>query len=571
MRSVMLSLVGLLASLVLLPLSAEAQQAAAPSALAVIAPVESCDALSRIDLATIGGAGSKVTGTEQTTSGGIPVCSVKALLAPSINVQILLPTKTWTQRYLQVGCGGLCGMISLQSGASNGCPVLTNGGFVMAATDMGHSGQSPDWGLDDQKRVDFAYRAQHLTALTAKALIRAFYGQEQKFAYFNGCSDGGREALMEAQRYPGDFNGVIAGAPAMLFQVQNTLYHGWQAVSNTAADGSVILTSDRLPFLHKAVVEACDTVDGVKDGLITEPAKCHFDLATITCTNAHSDTATCLTPSEANVARRFYEGPKDATTGVPLTAGQPLPGSELNWQGVYVADEKNGRFMSPMAALPVLQTLAFSEPHPNFQLADLAFTTATLDALRARHTLFDATNTNLDAFDKAGGKLILWHGLADPHIAPANTLAYHKGLIAELGARRVESFERLYLLPGVSHCGGGEALSNLDLLSAMMAWVETGAAPDAIITTSTGERTRFGQPDFGGDRAGGPPPQKALAVTPLPPMQRPVYPYPATAVYNGKGPVGDAASWQKGADAEIVSLRPWPGENFFSAYTPSVK
>lgn len=228
--------------------------------------------------------------------------------------------------------------------------------------------------------------------------------------------------------------------------------------------------------------------------------------------------------------------------------------------------------MSPMAALPVLQTLAFTEPRPGFKLADLTFTTPTLDALRARHPLFDATNTNLDAFEKAGRKLILWHGLADPHIAPANTLAYHKGLIAELGAARVQNFERLYLLPGVSHCGGGEALSNLDLLSAMMAWVETGAAPDAIMTTSTGQPSSFGQPDFGKDGPrGGPPPQKALTVKPLLPMTRPVFPYPATASYSGKGPFTEAANWQKGADAEVVTLRPWPGENLFGPYHPSAK
>lgn len=340
MRSSMLSFACLLAGILLSPVPILAQQAASPSTLAVITPAETCQALSKIDLAAIGGIGSKVTEATETTSGGLPVCSVKALLAPAINVQILLPIKTWTQRYLQIGCGGLCGMIMLQSGASNGCPVLTNGGFVMAATDMGHSGQSSDWGLDEQRRVDFAYRAQHLTALASKALIRTFYGQEQKYAYFNGCSDGGREALMEAQRYPEDFDGMIAGAPAMLFQVQNTLYHGWQAVSNTDADGSVILTSDRLPLIHKAVVEACDALDGVKDGLIAEPAKCRFNPATITCAPGQSETSTCLTPKEAEVVRRFYEGPKDATTGAALTAGQPLPGSELNWQGVYVADEK---------------------------------------------------------------------------------------------------------------------------------------------------------------------------------------------------------------------------------------
>lgn len=223
---------------------------ASPAALAVVPPVASCASLAGLDLTAIGGEGSAVTTAEETTSAGVPVCSVTATLAPQVNLQVLLPMESWTQRYLQVGCGGLCGRISLQSGASAASLALNDGGFVMAATDMGHSGgmdDSGDWGLDDQQRADFAFRAQHVTAEAAKALIRAFYGQPQRFAYFNGCSDGGREALMEAMRFPDDFDGVLAGAPAMLFQVQNTLYHGWMARANADGQGAMCscLTNSR--------------------------------------------------------------------------------------------------------------------------------------------------------------------------------------------------------------------------------------------------------------------------------------------------------------------------------------
>ncbi|MBC7739682.1 MAG: tannase/feruloyl esterase family alpha/beta hydrolase, partial [Candidatus Saccharibacteria bacterium] len=228
-----------------------------------LAPVVACSALTATDLTRIGGAGSTVTAAAETTSDGIAVCSVTGTLAPKVNFQVLLPMTTWTQRYLQVGCGGLCGNISLRSGASGGCQVLNDGGFVMAATDMGHSGMGAEWGLDDGLRADFAHRAQHITALAAKALIQAFYGQAPAFAYFNGCSDGGREALMEAMRYPDDFDGIIAGAPAMLFQVQNTLHHGWLARANTDADGHAILLSAKLPALHAAVMSACDAQDGL--------------------------------------------------------------------------------------------------------------------------------------------------------------------------------------------------------------------------------------------------------------------------------------------------------------------
>ncbi|WP_339110094.1 tannase/feruloyl esterase family alpha/beta hydrolase [Thioclava sp. GXIMD4216] len=575
--------------------------AAAQSQLAPVPPIRSCAALADTDLAAIAGAGSAVTATEETLSDGIAVCRVTATLAPAITLEVLLPTRTWAQRYLQVGCGGLCGRISLRSGASNGCALLTDGGFVMAATDMGHAGDdSGAWGLDAQKRRDFAYRAQHLTAKAAKALITAFYGQPARYAYFNGCSDGGREALMEAQRYPEDFDGIIAGAPAMLFTVQNTLYHGWQAVSNTGADGTVTLLSDRLPLLHKAVLAACDALDGAEDGLISTPAACHFDPASLICPAGQSDHSACLTAAEAEVARRFYQGPTDPETHQPLTAGQPLYGSELNWAGVYVADQPQDGLMSTNAALPAIRYLAFDPARPEADLASFAFTRATLEALRARHPLFDATDPDMSGFARAGGKLILWHGLADPHIAPANTVALHEAMIRQMGPQRVDGFERLYLLPGVAHCGNGEGPSNLDLLSAMMAWVEQGQAPDAILTTTAAQPSRFGAPDFAPDRAQaagaalpegaadgpraqngpdggrqgrtGPRPEgprkgghgpRAEGSAQVTPMSRPVYPYPFIAQWDGKGDLAKAESWSKGPATQSVTLRDWAGADLF--------
>lgn len=539
-----------------------------PSDLAVVTPVADCADLAGIDLTAIGGAGSKVTAAEETTSDGIAVCSVIGRLAPQINFQVLLPTGTWTQRYLQVGCGGLCGSITLRSGASAGCQVLNDGGFVMAATDMGHSSPSGEWGLDDRQRADFAYRAQHVTAEAAKALTQAFYGQPAQYSYFNGCSDGGREALVEAMRYPGDFDGIIAGAPAMLFQVQNTLFHGWMARVNTDESGRTILTSDKLPVLHRGVVATCDASDGVTDGLIAQPALCRFDPVSLTCAEGN-DPDQCLTPAEAEVARQFYDGPRDPATGAALTAGQPPPGSELNWQGVYVADRPDQQVFSTRIVDPVLRYLAFDPARPEMTLADLEFTEATLDALRPRHPLFDATGPDLSAFAQSGGKLILWHGLADPHIAPANTVALHKAMVETMGAGTVAGFQRLYLLPGVSHCGGGQGPSNLDLLTPMMAWVEGGVTPDAVLTASTAETSNFGQPEGGAEGRGGPPPQADLGVAPLPPMTRPVWPYPATAALTPGADPTRAESWTRGPDAEIVSLRDWPGADLFTPFTPA--
>ncbi len=534
--------------------------------LPVVEPRASCSDLLAVDLTDIGGAGSVVASVTETTSNGLPVCAVELVLAPQINASVILPQESWTQRYLQVGCGGLCGVVSLVSGASSGCAVLDAGGFVMAATDMGHAGgmdNDGSWGADAQLRADFAYRAQHVTSLAAKALISAYYGQAPAYSYFNGCSDGGREALMEAQRYPEDFDGIIAGAPAMLFQVQNTLYHGWMAASNTDAEGGNILLSDRLPLIHAAVLAACDGLDGLEDGLVSEPARCTFDPASLVCAEG-ADPAFCLTAEEADVVQKFHDGPRDAETGAALTAGQPLYGSELNWQGVYVPDTSGGHTLSSTVVPPVIRYLAFEQERPEMQLTDLAFSEDTLDALRARHGLFDATNPDLGAFAGQGGKLILWHGLADPHISPANTLAYHKALLAQMGGEEVAGFERLYLFPGMGHCGGGQGPSAIDLLTPMMTWVEDGIAPEEIIAGSTDETSSFGQPD-GGQRRGGAD-FTDLGVAPLPDMTRPVYPWPAVAAYVGSGAATEAANWERGADAEVVHTRDWPGADLFGIY-----
>jgi len=525
----------------------------------IVYPITSCDSLMQVDMTDIGGAGSKITAAQETTTFGISLCTVNGTLAPAVNFQVTLPLKTWTQRYLQLGCGGLCGSISLMSGASDGCQVLMGGGFVSAATDMGHTQNDPDsWGEDQQKRADFAYRAQHITALAAKKLIKSFYGQSEKYSYFNGCSDGGREALMEAQRYPEDFDGIIAGAPAMLFQIQNTLYHGWLARSNTDENGEDILLSAKLPVLHQAVMDACDALDGVKDGIISYPAACKFDPATIQCPEGTTNTSQCLTAAEAEVVRKFYAGPQDPQTGAYLTAGQQLPGSELNWDGVYVAAHPDDPLFSIAIVTPVLRFLAFQTSMPNFTINDLQFTQHTLDALRPRHPLFDATNTKVQEFASSGRKLILWHGMADPHISPSNTVAYYHQLLHDVGRTWVESFVRLYLVPGMSHCMGGDGLNTLDLLTAMITWVEEGKAPNEIQTSNDSKPP--GPPP--GRKGMGPPPRT------LPNMTRPIYPYPFTSQYTGQGDIYDGVNWVQGPPVEYIPTRNWYGADLFGYYNP---
>ncbi|GAA5164822.1 tannase/feruloyl esterase family alpha/beta hydrolase [Viridibacterium curvum] len=554
------------------PLSA----ASAADNLAVVTARVPCATLLATAIEDIGGSGSRITrASEAADRQGITSCIVEGTLAPSIGFRIALPTRTWTQRYLQIGCGGLCGNIAGMVGAADGCVPLNAGGFVQGATDMGHQGMSGDFGRDAQKRIDFAYRAQHLTAVLARKLIRAYYGQPQAYAYFTGCSDGGREALIAAQRYPEDFDGIIAGAAAMSFTTQNGLYHAWQARSNTGPDGKAILVASRLPLLHKAVLDQCDALDGQKDGLISEPRNCHFDPASIQCAAGQTDTSACLSAQEADAVRKFYAGPIDAETGVKLTLGGPLPGSELNWAGVFVPMSADQSFASTMIAESAMPVLYDNSLPQIAKVADVRFNADTFKRLAGVHALYDATNPDLSRFVQAGRKLILWHGLGDPHISPLTTIAYHEALQQRFGDAALQSFERLYLLPGVAHCSGGEGPSQIDLLTPMLEWVEQGKAPGAIIASQAdpAKANSFGQPgsptgsgpDAGPPRGMNPPPAMAAVSGVKSPVQsRPVFPYPQLPRYSGKGDANQASSQIAGPAQYLGSTPAWIGSNYFT-------
>ncbi len=537
-----------------------------------IVPTGACDALKAIDLTAVGGAGSSVaTAAEGTGAQPGTMCVVEGVIAPAIRFRVELPLHGWTERYLQTGCGGLCGNLRINVGAADGCPIAAAGGFVLASTDMGHEGMDSAWTKDPRKRADFAYRGVHLTAVAAKALIRAFYGRDTRYAYFSGCSDGGREALVEAQRFPDDFDGIVAGAPAMAFTVQNSLFHGWQARANTDAGGKPILLAGRLPILHAAVLAACDADDGLADGIVATPSTCRFDPVSIVC-RAGGATDTCLTRDEAAVARRFYEGPRDAKTGVRLTQGGPQYGSELQWAGVYVPQAANQPIFSNMVVAGAMGPLISPDGAPA-TAADLTFDRATFEKLSARHAFYDATSPDLTGFQRHGGKLILYHGWADPHISPLNTIAYHDAVRRQMGARVADGFERLYLLPGMGHCSGGEGPSALDLLTPIIDWVERGRAPD-VIATRTAAQTRSGLPV--GDRRGGatgsdaranagPPAGMMPTVLAGPKRTRPIYPYPHVAAYSGKGDPNDAVNWRRGG-AVPVAIPMWAGSWYFRPY-----
>jgi feruloyl esterase len=535
----------------------------APVVLSVVTPTVDCSTLASLDITDIGGSGSAIasaTVTTTTTNGtSTQLCVVKGTLAPANTFEVALPVSSWTQRFAELGCGGLCGNVSdvtQQSSVSfsYNCPLVQESGFVTAATDMGHTGADQTWTTDTQKQADFAYRGQHITTLAAKKLIKAYYGQAQKYSYFVGCSDGGREALMAAQRYPADYNGIIAGAPAAHFQIQNSLYHGWSVKSqSTTGDstGNVTLYADKVQILHAAVKDACGGQSGAPDGLIADPRTCHFDPASIECPAGATDTSTCLTAAEVATAGKLYGGPLDATTGVHMLAGSPQLGSEANWIGVEVPNSN-----STDAPVPVSQGL-FSYMIVTGAY-DLIFTGSptmpTIDTfgyndasfysnyLAANHPLIDATDPDLTAFNQAGGKLILWHGWADQHISPLFTIQYYEAMQSTMGKSTVDSFARMYLVPGVAHCGGGEGMPNIDLVSQITGWVEQATAPNAVTTYQTDSSNN---------------------VT----ASRPVYPYPAVAKYTGSGDWHVAANYVEGDALYDAATQTWAGASFYSPYT----
>lgn len=543
----------MLALFAVLTLAAPARAAT----LQPVAPVIACADLAHADLAPATGAATTI----DTATASDGACVVTGTIAPAIGFEVRLPLHGWTQRFVQTGCGGLCGSLRIQAEKAEGCAPVTDGAVVLASSDMGHRGMDMAWGDDPEKRIDFAWRGVHLTTLAAKALIRAFYGQPQRYAYFSGCSDGGREALIEAQRYPDDFDGIAAGAPALNFTVQNSFHHAWLAHANTGADGRAILLAADTQVLHRAVLAACDGADGLVDGQITDPRTCRFDPAVTRCQGAY-EPGQCLTDAKIAVARAIYRGAHDAS-GTALEVGPLQPGSELEWVGVFVPRTAEGRIGSAMMALDTVNHLLFT-PNRTYAIADFPFTAQFHADSEAARALYSADNPDLAPFAAHGGKLILWHGWSDPHISPINTIDYYARVGRTLGDARRDGFVRLFLFPGMGHCGGGDGPSEFPLLATLMAWVEDGAAPGVLVAHREQPRPPAGPPP--GAARDGPPPEfvaemqrKQAELARFGPRSRPVYAYPQVAVWNGTGPVDEAGSFHAGSVAPGNDVAQWIG------------
>ena len=500
----------------------------------VITPVEPCAALAQADFSGISGASTTIVSAtpvsaSKNTLGKYAGCEVSGLIAPQIQFQLILPTQNFQGKYLQLGCGGYCGADALSTpAASYGCVPVTTGQFAEATDNEGHTGAvfNGAFGEDPELRVDFGYASEHALAVAAKAIIAAFYGHAPAESYYDGCSQGGHEGLLEAQRYPNDFNGILVGAPASILTPLNIFYQGWNALANTGPDGQPILTAADLAPLHAAVVKACDAEDGTKDGLIADPMACHWNPQAIQCAAGQVSTASkfCLSAAQVATVNKLYDGPK-TSSGQLLYPGWQLRGSEQNWLGWIVPS--NGPESASIdwgIATQTIKYLMNSSSDPDLSINDIQFTAAYFQKLMKETAgIYDATDPDLTAFKNDGGKLILWQGLADPAISPVGTIAYYQAVENYMGgATATTAFARLFMLPGVSHCGGGDGPDSFNGLGALVNWVEKGQAPSSIITSKvtngkvTATRPVFQYPLIAVDTTGGPV-TKASSFTPKPP------------------------------------------------------
>uniref|UniRef100_A0AAU3H4F3 Tannase/feruloyl esterase family alpha/beta hydrolase n=1 Tax=Streptomyces sp. NBC_01401 TaxID=2903854 RepID=A0AAU3H4F3_9ACTN len=489
-----------------------------------IAPAMDCADVTSLDLAAavpgvpfaIGSATE--LDADSNSLGDWAACLVKGVIAPQIHFEMRLPTSGWQANYLQLGCGGLCGNVNTGSApASSGCTPLTSGAFAVASSDEGHSQGGGLFSTDPTLRADFGYKSDHQLAQAAKVIVKKYYGQPATHAYFDGCSQGGHQGLTEAQRYPDDFDGIIAGAPANNFTALNTFSHAWTAQSVFLDGGPATLTTADLEPLHAAVLKGC----GATDGIITDPLSCSWDPADIRCEAGRTSTpdAFCLTADQVTTVRRIYAGPTDEH-GTLLYPGYQLRGSELNWAGVIVPSTPTGSTGDVSFVQDTIRYQVFDSPKPRLTYKDVTFTEASYRKIvRPNEGVYDATDPDLKAFEAAGGKLILWHGLGDQHIPAVGTMAYYKAVQKAMGgAKRTEDFARLFLLPGVAHCGDGQGPDSFDALTALTDWVTADRAPSSLLTKSVDSDGR-------------------------PTASRPVYPFPYVARNTTGGPDDEAGSY----------------------------
>lgn len=455
-------------------------------------------------------------------------CRVQGVIKPTadsdVRFEVWMPSANWNGRFEGAGNGGFAGAINY-----GGLAMALRAGFASASTDTGHeaSGIQASWALGHpEKTADFGYRAIHLTAVAGKAIVAAFYGSSPKYSYFSSCSDGGREALMEAQRFPRDYNGIIAGAPANYWT--HLMAEAMWDVQAMLNDPASYIPASKIPAISNAVLAACDTQDGLKDSIVTDPRKCNFHPEKLLCKG--TDTNACLTAPQITALKKLYAGPT-LPNGERIFPGH-VPGGELGpngWPG-WITGPKPKDSAGFYFGTRFFADMVFGDPAWDYMKFNLTSDVQLAD--KRMGLILNATSPNLAAFNARGGKLILYHGWSDAAISPLNTINYYDSVLDAMGSQRAESFVRLYMVPGMQHCGGGpgpdsfgalpasDADAQHSVFAAIEEWVEHGTAPDSIIATKYAARS-----------------DHAVEMT------RPLCPYPEVAEYKGEGDLHDAANF----------------------------
>ena len=423
-------------------------------------------------------------------------CRVAATLRPTadsdIKIEVWLPAAGWNGNLEANGNGGWSGSISATTLAAG-----LRRGYATTMSDLGHEGSSAEFALGHpEKLIDFGYRAAHEMKLAAKAIVAAYYGHSPQLSYWSGCSAGGRSALMEAQRFPDDFDGIVAGSPGLNWTGRALQSIRIAQASHTNEAGYI--PPAKYALIHNAVLAACDARDGLKDGVLEDPTRCTFDPGELLCKGP--DAPACLTAAQVETARALYAPAANPRTKQPVSQGFER-GSEMGW--ATMAGPKPFAIGDSM-----FKYVVFENPAWDFRTFD--FDKDVARTLKAENGILNATSPDLKAFLGRGGKLIQYHGWSDPQIQPASSVAYYQSVLKAMGGEaKIQASYRLFMVPGMAHCGGGDGTSSFDMLGALEQWVEKGKAPDQIPAA----RIRNGQTD----------------------RTRPLCPWPQRAVYKGTG------------------------------------
>lgn len=443
-----------------------------------------CDALKVMNLSEATGARVQLAeaGVLPASGDQPELCRVSGVVDPRVGFEIRMPVTGWNGKLLVTGCSNLCGVLQIQ-----GMEDALARGYAAATTDMGHRSDSTSdasWALNNADlEIDFGYRATHVATVAAKELVANYYGNPPGFAYFRGCSTGGRQALVAAERYPDDFDGIIAGAP--FNQSLSVPHMAWVMAANTGADGQPVLTRSALKLLGAGALDACDWRDGQRDGVISNPEACPFRPESLQCPSPDDSAGAgsrrnCLTAAQVEAATRIYAGPRTARGKAWSSGGSPV-GSEFSWANSMLAAPGEVPFFQ-FIVQNWFRHLAFrTDP----EAADVSPVTIDFEAGPAQFAATAAVagfTPDLGRFRDFGGRLIVYHGWIDESLMPAHTLDYWRDAGKSMGGNdALNEFARLFMVPGMRHCGGGPGATDIDFLTVLERWVEADEAPASLL------------------------------------------------------------------------------------------